>query len=63
MEIVDRTDKPREDEEILDAIELMGTVIVKALKYPPELVIFAPTIRDALKELLTYRKAIRKAGK
>lgn len=56
MKIFDESGKPRDTESILEAIEVMGKVLVNPLKHDPMIVVLAPTIREALKELLERRK-------
>ncbi len=57
VKILDESGKPRDTESILEAIEVMGKVLVKPLNHDPMIVVFAPTIRDGLKELLERRSS------
>ena len=41
--IFDETGKPRDTESILEAIEVMGKVMVNPLKHEPMIVVLAPT--------------------
>ena len=60
MLIRDASHEPRSMSDIHDAIALMNEilvhVLVRPLEYPPRVVVFAPTIRDCLKELIERRE-------
>lgn len=63
VEEVDLMGQPRSDIELAVAMTTIDNVIVKdALKVPPELMVQLPTIRDALKELISARKGLPCVG-
>ena len=59
--IFDEAGKPRDTESILEAIEVMGKVLVNPLKHDPMIVVMAPTICNGLRELLERREEIHRA--
>ena len=54
MDIIDRSDQPRSNEELHEALRQLEHSMVKdILKIPPGLAVFLPTIRRALMELIS----------
>lgn len=58
MGIEDKTGQPRSNDELKEAILVVEKEIVKADFDNPTLFLQLPTIREALKELLTIREHI-----
>ena len=57
VNFVDKSRKPRTVEEIVEARQAIVEALVK-INGPPQLLVFFPTIKDALDELLHIRKRI-----
>jgi len=60
-EFIDKSGQPRPENDLNKALHEVERQIISvtSFKCEPSLFVWLPTIRDALKELLTLRKAIR----
>jgi len=63
MEMIDESGKPRSDEDLQQAIDAVGQIMVKQPLVLPLFTVHAGIIRDCLLELQIYRKLIAEAKK
>lgn len=63
MRMIDMSGQPRSDEDLQEAIDAVGVIMVKHSLELPLFTIHAGTIRQCLLELQCYRKIIKEANK